>query len=76
MIIIRHYMKLDSGYIKRVNDHINIIIEKPENFEGYEVKLVDLYSGKSYEIGYTKTINQAKKLGNGYCIMKQIKERS
>lgn len=70
-------MKVSTdSYIKRVNDHINIIIEKPENFEGYVVKLVDLYSAKTYEIGYTKTINQAKKLGNGYCLMKEIKERS
>lgn len=69
-------MKLGSGYIKRVNDHITILIEQPENYEGYAVKLLDSYSNESYEIGYAKTINQAKKLGNGYCIMKEIKERS
>lgn len=69
-------MKLDNGYIKRVNDHITILIEQPENYEGYSVKLRDSFSNKSYEIGYTKTINQAKRLGNGYLVMKQIKERS
>jgi hypothetical protein len=73
---IRHYLKLGSGYIKRVNDHITIVIERPENYEGYSVKLLDSYSNKTYEIGYTKTINQAKRLGNGYLVMKDIKERS
>lgn len=74
--ISRHYMKLGSGYIKRVNDRITIIIEQPENYEGYSVKLLDSYGDKSYEIGYTRTINQAKRLGNGYLVMHKIEERS
>lgn len=71
MLDIRHYLKLGNGYIKRVNEHITIVIERPETYEGYSVKLLDSNSNKSYEIGYTKTINQAKRLGNGYLTLKK-----
>lgn len=68
-------MKLPGGgYIKRLTDNLMVIIIKHENYDGYEVRIDDRVNNVNYEIGYTKTINQAKKLGNSYLLVRDVKK--